>query len=349
VLTTGEVISATGRFYGNRGSDSAQSDQLFRERALFYLQMLAERTWTLAPHWWRHGDSTVSITGGAGYGYGTMPADFAAFGFQGHVYVSGRTDTPLSYMPPDQLFDRRHQDGLGDPTHYTLHGRTSTGRPQIYLWPIPSSSLTLQLYNYVKTVPTLVDCPADCATAEGAAGNPNGAYTYKITFVTADGETEGGVASASRTVSSKKIELSLIPLSPARTVTSRKVYRTAASGAQHKLVATISDNVTTTYSDNIADGSLGANVPTVSESVSGMEKFPESFHHSVFAEGLIVPLMRDRGDSRDVTWLTAHEAQIKRMWAFEKQGQNAVRALPPHGRGGSMVGGYSSVRSRWAR
>jgi hypothetical protein len=348
VRTTGEAITNAGRYYGQRELASATTDAKYRHKALFYLQQLAERAHTLAPYWWRLADSTVSITGGAGNGYGTMPSDFAAFGHQGQVYISGRTEAPLSYMPPDQLFDNRHQSGLGDPTHYSLRGRTSAGLPQIYLWPIPSSSMTLQLYNYVKTVPTLVDCPVDPATAEGIAGNPSGAYTYRVTFVTADGETEGGAASASRTVSSKKIELSSIPLSPVRTVTSRKIYRTAASGVQHKLVATLSDNLTTTYSDNIADGSLGANVPTVSSAVSGMERFPESFHDSVFAEGLIVALMRDRGDARDVTWLTALEAQIKRMWAFEKQGQNAVRALPPHGRGAPIGGGYPSVRSRWA-
>lgn len=346
--TTGEAITNAGRFYGQRELATATTDAKFRHKALFYLQQLAERAHTLAPYWWRLGDSTVSITGGASNGYGTMPADFASFGQQGHVYISGRTDTPLSYMPPDQLFDNRHQSGLGDPTHYTLKGRTTAGLPKVYLWPIPSSSMTLQLYNYVRTVPTLVDCPVDLATAAGAAGNPNGAYTYRVTFVTADGETEGGAASTSRTVSSLKIELSSIPISPVRTVTSRKLYRTAAGLFQHKLLATLSDNVTTTYSDNVLDASLGANVPTVSEAVSGMERFPESFHDSVFTEGLMVALMRDRGDGRDITWLTALEAQIKRMWAAEKQGQNAVRALPPHGRGAPMVGGFPSVRSRWA-
>jgi hypothetical protein len=336
--------------YGNRDATSASGDRKFRERCQFYLQQMAERTHTLAPYWWRIGDSTVSITGGAGNGYGTMPADFAAFGTQGHVYVSGGSRPPLSYMAPDQLFDQRETapNVGGTPTHYTLKGRTSAGLPQIYLWPIPSSTTTLQLRNYVRTVPVMVDCPVDVVTAEGAAGNLNGAYTYVITFVTADGETEGGLASASRTVSSKKIELSQIPTSPLRSVTSRKIYRTAAGGVQHKLVATLSDNLTTTYSDNIADGSLGANVPTASTAVSGMERFPESFHHSVFYEGLVVALMRDRGDGRDITWLTALEAQIKRMWGFEKQGQNAVRALPPHGRGGLMVGGFPGVRSRFA-
>jgi hypothetical protein len=45
-------------------------------------------------------------------------------------------------------------------------------------------------------------------------------------------------------------------------VTARKVYRTVAGGSQLKLLTTIADNTTTTYTDNVADGSLGTNAPT---------------------------------------------------------------------------------------
>lgn len=62
-------------------------------------------------------------------------------------------------------------------------------------------------------------------------------------------------------VNQRTIALSSIPTGGIG-VTSRKVYRTAAGGSQLKLLATIADNATTTYSDTIADASLGANVPT---------------------------------------------------------------------------------------
>jgi len=45
--------------------------------------------------------------------------------------------------------------------------------------------------------------------------------------------------------------------------TARKLYRTAAGGAQLKLVATIADNLTTSFNDTVPDASLGANAPTV--------------------------------------------------------------------------------------
>ncbi len=44
--------------------------------------------------------------------------------------------------------------------------------------------------------------------------------------------------------------------------TERKIYRTIAGGSAFLLLATIADNSTTTFTDNVADGSLGAAAPT---------------------------------------------------------------------------------------
>lgn len=98
------------------------------------------------------------------------------------------------------------------------------------------------------------------------AGNvDNGAHRYRATFVTSTGETDGGTISAAVTVADKtvngKVALTAIPIGGAL-VTSRKLYRTAAGGTAYLLLATIADNTTTTYTDNIADSSLGAGVPT---------------------------------------------------------------------------------------
>ena len=94
------------------------------------------------------------------------------------------------------------------------------------------------------------------ALAGGGAGNlTNGDYRYRVTFVTADGETDGGTISDSVTVSDAtsdgKVSMSAIPLGGLR-VTSRKLYRTESDGSDYKLLATLSDNTTTTYTDNIS-------------------------------------------------------------------------------------------------
>ncbi len=90
------------------------------------------------------------------------------------------------------------------------------------------------------------------ATANAAAGNPNGTYTYKVTFLTTNGETTGSSASSSVTVASKKIDLSSIPTGGTGT-TKRQIYRTGGADATYKLLATLFDNTTTTYQDNTAD------------------------------------------------------------------------------------------------
>lgn len=94
-----------------------------------------------------------------------------------------------------------------------------------------------------------------------AAGNvEDGAHIYAVSFVTAAGETVLGpqttVTVADKTVNGK-VSLSDIPIGPTGT-TSRKVYRTLADATDFKLLTTIADNTTTTYTDNTADGSLGA-------------------------------------------------------------------------------------------
>ncbi len=101
--------------------------------------------------------------------------------------------------------------------------------------------------------------------SSAAAGNvDNGVHRYKATFVTADGETQAGLASAAIAVANKavngQVSLTAIPLGGSM-VTARKLYRTAAGGSTYYLLATISNNTTTTYTDNIADSALGAEAP----------------------------------------------------------------------------------------
>ncbi len=95
-----------------------------------------------------------------------------------------------------------------------------------------------------------------------------GLYQYAIAFVTANGETTPGTqAEITTTSGNQRVQLSGIPIGPGGT-TARRIYRSAVGGGQKKLVATISDNVTTSYLDQIADAGLGANAPTLNTSGS---------------------------------------------------------------------------------
>lgn len=99
----------------------------------------------------------------------------------------------------------------------------------------------------------------------GAAGNvDNGDVRYKITFVSSVTESNPGAASDVLNIADKtadgQVSLTAIPTG-GTTITSRKIYRQRNGSGDYKLVGTISDNTTTTYTDNIADASLGATLP----------------------------------------------------------------------------------------
>lgn len=125
------------------------------------------------------------------------------------------------------------------------------------------------------------------------AGNvDNGTHSYKLTYLVGTLHTEGSAASNVVTVVDKtaagKVTLTL-PVSADATVTSRKLYRTIANAdptvaANFLLLATIADNTTTTYLDNIADGSLGAAAPTTNDTFAAT--YPVSIAASLTAAGM---------------------------------------------------------------
>lgn len=102
------------------------------------------------------------------------------------------------------------------------------------------------------------------ALAGAGAGNvDNGTHYYYVKYVGEYGVTGyGGSAEVSVVVTDKttngKVTLSNIPIAPAGSgVTGRKLYRTI-NGTRYfgYYLATINDNTTTSYTDNIASGSL---------------------------------------------------------------------------------------------
>lgn len=323
-MTTAEIITAGLSYFSNTGSATIVSNLDQRKRAHFFLTKASNRVWDSAPHWWKLGDGTVVLVSGVG----TMPVDFGHFGTEGLVFVQGQLYSPLRYRSPDWVkFQIQNNPQPGIPVAYTLYSQTATGTPKILCWPADNS--TLVLTSYVKRKPELIDAPLQCfAQGSVTAGNPNGTYTYRVTNVTAAGETEGGDVSAAVTVASKQINVSQIRTWWGRTVTSRKLYRPASGGTQHKLVTTISDNTTTTFVDNVADGSLGVDMPTPATAVSGIEVFPEAFHDSALFDGLVYLLAKTKGDGREIQFDAKWELAVRRLWEEYQQGQNEVKAFP---------------------
>ncbi len=116
--------------------------------------------------------------------------------------------------------------------------------------------------------------PATHIVAATGAGGTNlltaGAYQWRVTFVTSGGETTGGASISNAIAVNPATQLgpalSSIPLGDIN-CTARKVYRTVANGLVFKYVATIANNSATTYTDNTADASLGADIPTTNTAI----------------------------------------------------------------------------------
>lgn len=130
---------------------------------------------------------------------------------------------------------------------------------------IPTSNTTNEQTVALSSIPT---GPAG-TTARKVYRTAAGGSTYKLLTTISNNSTTtysdttadaslGATLGAGATLST--VALTNIPTGDA-TVTSRKVYRTEAGGSTLKLLTTIGDNSTTTYTDTSADASLGANAP----------------------------------------------------------------------------------------
>ena len=97
-----------------------------------------------------------------------------------------------------------------------------------------------------------------------SAGNLGiGDYYYKVAFGNANGDISAPSDAslvATTTGGNQQVDLTAIPTGAAG-VTKRFIYRTKVDGTEYFLLATINDNTTTIYTDNIADTSLTEEMP----------------------------------------------------------------------------------------
>jgi hypothetical protein len=124
----------------------------------------------------------------------------------------------------------------------------------------------------IKTVPiTGIPTGGASVTNRKLYRRFNGSGTFKLvttlnasdtTYTDTTANASLGAAAPSSNTAARNI-VSLTSIATGTTgVTSRKVYRTVAGASQLKLLTTLSDNVTTSFTDSTADASLGANAPT---------------------------------------------------------------------------------------
>ena len=105
-----------------------------------------------------------------------------------------------------------------------------------------------------------------------AAGTTLGVGVYKYLTTNVDnngGETLAGTsASITTTTNNQAVSLSAIATGPTGTA-KRNIYRTKVGLSVFLLLTTLNDNTTTTYTDTIADASLGSTSPPAHPSFGG--------------------------------------------------------------------------------
>ena len=102
--------------------------------------------------------------------------------------------------------------------------------------------------------------PSLAETSAGTGALANGIYKYKVVFRngTTGSRSNAQDIDASITIASgpSSVALTNIPVSSDGQVTEREIYRTTVGGALYFLAITISDNSTTSTTDNVADADL---------------------------------------------------------------------------------------------
>ncbi|KKL88673.1 hypothetical protein LCGC14_1922350, partial [marine sediment metagenome] len=90
------------------------------------------------------------------------------------------------------------------------------------------------------------------------SGSITGVYSYKVVYVSKYGQlSNAGPKSVDVTAASHgQIDLTRIPVSADSQVVARRIYRTVGNGSVWLFLTTVLDNVSTTYTDSTADGSL---------------------------------------------------------------------------------------------
>lgn len=322
-MTPSQVISLVADHFVLAGSTDS-TNVTWRKRILERLQETAEEIRDADSWYWKQDTAEATVAVGDLTFEG--PANFIDIGENGGLYIAGQQHR-LEEVPPHDLFRMQEMSsGNGRPEFYCVSFAGGSEGPLINFNVACDQAYTFTLY-YDTAPNLLMDAPTACVAAEGAAGNPNGTYTYRISFVNSDGtNSDQGAVSNSITVALKKISLSSIPVGGPSHVIARSIYRTIDSGAEYKLVATINDNTTTTYTDNIADGSLGDGI-VETQSL----EIPRAFHRSVVAKGVKAKVAKDLERPDAPQYEAEYRAELARMKARRVPGSESLQRLGDFG------------------
>jgi hypothetical protein len=202
----------------------------------------------------------INVSGSTGSVTLSLPQDIAVTSTPtfGGLTLSGLTAGSIPFIGSGGVLSQNNSQLFWD----NANGRLGIGTTS------PTSKLSvsgdISLDNGNILLSQVVGATAPTVNINSSAGNLNGTYYYMVTFVTATGETDSGsYEPPSVTPINQQVNITNIPTSSDSRVIARKIYRTVANPTDmrlYKFLVTINDNTTTTYTDNIADVSLGSDI-----------------------------------------------------------------------------------------
>lgn len=186
-------------------------------------------------------------------------------------------------------------------------------------------------YNETTVYSVEAEAPTAAPTLAGSGtGTLSGLYSGKVTFVNEAGnESQPSPAGSTGTLSNAlQINWSNIPTGPANTV-SRKLYRTKGDGSYYYLVATISDNTTTTYTDTTKDSGLTEMI-NIPEYISEIQKCRMATYHDKSYRWFFAG---NPDNPTALFWSKSNEPTVHEGTAvlYPVQGMGAITALAQHG------------------
>jgi len=151
---------------------------------------------------------------------------------------------------------------------YSFTNSTTNG---MYLDSVGVLGLAASTDLLTKASTAAPTAPMGALAGAGAGLVEVGTHSYKVTFVTAGGESVPSTKSNVVTVADDAVngQVAVTNIATGNIfVTSRKLYRTVAgdTGAW-KLVTTIANNTATTFTDNVADAALTTAAPSTSTAI----------------------------------------------------------------------------------
>lgn len=332
-MTTGQLIDLELKHHVNAGAIDVNSATQ-RERALELTQETAEQVWVESDWDFKKKTTTLSLTSATDAV--DAPSDFDTFGEGGGLYITvGSASYELEYQSPADLFARREYNtgSTGCPEAYTIAQQDTDYNVQIIFDRVADTTYSLRAY-YDSTCPQLMDRPLAPSVATAAPGGLGieGDYIYLVVFVAADGsESQAGTASATISPSGgggfgQDVVVTNIPLGNA-TVVTRKLYRTHDGGSDYFLLHEFTDdNTTTTFTDDILDGSL-TEALTASQVADSLSRFPRDFHRNVLLKGVIARLAASYGDGRKAEFDADFERALGQVKARRQHGLETLERI----------------------